>query len=143
SNGVSSGARSARTSTWRRSSRWSTGSPARSRTPWSPRSSTPACSIGGATSPNDSGCAWSTSPSCSRARSGRPRPPSRRTARERGLRVVFGDRAAPVVVQREPVAGGLGGRLLPEPLAQVPVHPFVQVQEPEHLALGAERDALG
>src|SRR2546426_11846901 len=45
-------------------------------------------------------------------------------AAEGGLRVLHGHDVLPVVAKGEPIAGGLGGRFLAEPLLQVPMHPF-------------------
>src|SRR5206468_10950614 len=106
------------------------------------RSSIPASSTVGGTNPNANGCAWITSACCSRARS-EPREPLRRPADERRLGVVLRHDTPSIVPECEPVARGLRGRLLAEPLSQVPVHPFMQVQEPEDLSLGPEGDAFG
>src|SRR5437867_3632000 len=66
-----------------------------------------------------------------------PRPPERRP------RVVEGHLAAQVVVQREPVAGGLRRALPSEALVQEPVHPLVAVEEADDVARRTEAHALG
>ena len=62
---------------------------------------------------------------------------------ERRPRVVLGDVATAEVPEREAVARGLGRRCRAAHLLQPPVHPLVEVREPQHLLRGAERDALG
>src|SRR5439155_17921579 len=62
---------------------------------------------------------------------------------QRGLRVVEGDELLEVVAQREAIAGRLRRTLAAETLVQEPVHPFVAVEEADHVARRAERDALG
>src|SRR5487761_708059 len=47
------------------------------------------------------------------------------------------------VSERKPIARGLGSGSAPKHLSQVPVHPLVAVEEPQHLAALAERDGLG
>src|SRR5438046_4565469 len=64
-------------------------------------------------------------------------------AAEGCLLVLHGHDVLAVVAKGEAVAGGLRGRLLAEPLLQVPMHPFVQVQEAQDLPWPPERDAVG
>ena len=64
------------------------------------------------------------------------------TPAEGFVRLGLRDHGAAVVVQREPIARRFRVGFTPQPLLQEPVHPLVQVQEPEHLAGLAERDAL-
>ena len=58
-------------------------------------------------------------------------------------RIGDGDLRLAVVPQGEPIARGLGRHPSTVVPVQVPVHPFVQVQEPEHLARRSERHAFG
>src|SRR5579859_4240904 len=67
---------------------------------------------------------------------------ARSGAAQRRAGVVEGDPRAPEVVQGEAVARGLRRGLLLQLLVQIPVQPFVAVEEPENVAARAEHHVL-
>src|SRR5438445_283400 len=56
--------------------------------------------------------------------------------------IVGRDVATAKIAERETIARRLGRRAFAQNLVQIPVHPFVAVEEPQHIAAAAEEDRL-